>query len=148
MSLITALVLAALLCFQELPTGAVDRHEALRQIKGTPANEFDDRLPHVPVDKWLRAAVPKRWTVGWSIGDCDEQWVPPEPAEGYRVCATAFLTAPAKESKGAHILFLVGTRNQGVYSRASVYQIVAAKDLKPTLVDRLGDLIDWLKTEP
>ena len=146
MSPITALVLTALLYCQELPTGAVDRQAALRRIKETPASELDGRLPHVAVDEWLRAVVPKRWGVGWGVGACDEQWVPPEPADGYRVCATVFLTAPVKEHKGARVLFLIGTTKTGISAKASVYQIVAYKDVEPRLLDRLHDLVDWLKT--
>ena len=128
-----------------LPAQAFDAHEALLRVKRTPARELDDRLPPVRVDGWLRATIPKVWTVAWRIGDCDERCVPPEPPGRERVCVKVSATAPVTDRRSVRLLFLVGRTRAGLFPRPSVYQVLVEKDGREMKVlDRLSDLSNWL----
>jgi hypothetical protein len=100
------------------PTKEAER-QIIRSTREVSARTLDASLPAVPLTRWLVDAVGVDPGTTWDLGDCDLKPDPPEPADGYPMCVTAYA---ARSGIGIRLHILVGTSKRGVFGVPKVHE--------------------------
>jgi hypothetical protein len=72
-----------------LNVAATPMDDLVARVQAVKADQVDSALPHIPLRRWLQAAIGPGGTIVWERSDCDLKPDQPEPNEGYPVCVLA-----------------------------------------------------------
>jgi len=144
------LLLALLLCLASAPATSAQRENdrILTFVKGTPAKDFDSKLPKMRFERWLLDVVGKGVELHWELNDCGEQSGDPEADKDRDMPICAGVDAQLDRGRSFQILLAIGTQKKGVGGKPEVYSIFVEAHRRIWEVKQLRDLPKALESPP
>jgi hypothetical protein len=117
--------------------------EKVSFAKSLTAKEYDNTLPSIPIEKWLRSTLKKNIAVEWGtdITDCGEQTGNPEIDKERDIPLCADIELKENSKIIGYLLFFIGTENKGVIKEKTClyYGYINSNDRRITF-KRLSEL--------
>ena len=141
MKLILLLSIIPIFLLSPHPAAADD--EKVSFAKSLTAREYDNTLPSIPIEKWLRSILKESIVIEWGayITDCGEQTGNPEIDKERDIPLCAEVELKEDNNLVGYLLFFIGTENEGVVKeKACLYYGHINSNGKQIAIKKLSDL--------
>lgn len=138
--LIFAIILSVLL-LPSSPVMADDDY--IIYAKKLEARKYDNKLPSIPVERWLTLALPGGIVAVWgkNVTDCGEQTGDPETDKGRDMPMCAEIELKEKDKSVGYLLLFIGTEKKGkLKDNATLYYGYIKQGNKTIEFKKLGDI--------
>jgi hypothetical protein len=111
--------------------------------KSLTAKDYDNALPSIPIEKWLRSTLQKDILIEWGtdITDCGERTGNPEIDKIRDVPLCAEVKLKKDNTVIGYLLFFIGTENEGMMKeKAALYYGYFNSDNKQITIRKLSEL--------
>lgn len=137
------LLLCIVLLFLLSPHPAAADDEKVSFSKSLTANEYDNVLPAIAIEKWLRSILKESVAIEWGayITDCGEQAGNPEIDKERDIPLCAEVELKEENRLVGYLLLFIGTENEGVIKeKACLYYGYINSNGKQITITKLSEL--------
>jgi hypothetical protein len=140
MRTIASIVIVCIILFTSSSSSAGDDY--VNYARSLQAKDYDQSLPALPIDQWLKAILPKNTSAVWgdTVTDCGEQTGNPAIDKERDIPLCAEVVLKQKEKEVGYLMFFVGTEKKGKLKEHALYFGNFKQDDKTVWIKKLSEL--------